>query len=92
MSNNIQEALASGLFPYENLDYGIYTCEDFNFLYTENIKYNIADAKKLNVRAVRLPEGKSNLIYVLSDTFENCIEMIKPKVRSFIMTPIYKKV
>lgn len=92
MSNNIQEALASGLFPYENLDYGIYTCEDFNFLYTENIKYNIADAKKLNVRAVRLPEGKSNLIYVLSDSFENCIEMIKPKVRSFIMTPIYKKV
>lgn len=92
MSNNIKEALASNLYPYENLDYGIYTCEDFNFMYTENIKYNIADAKKLNVRAVRLPEGRSNLIYIFSDSFENCIEMIKPGVRNFIMTPIYKKV
>lgn len=92
MLDNIKEALESNMFPYENLDYGLYTLEDFNFMYTENIKYSVADAKKLNIRAVRLPEGKSNLIYILSDSFENCIEMIKPKVRSFIMTPIYKKI
>lgn len=93
MIEKIQQDLnEDNTLPFESLDYGVFTLEDFNFMYTENIKYSIADAKKLNVRAVRLPEGKSNLIYILSDSFDNCVEMIKPKVRSFIMTPIYRKV
>ena len=78
----------SGIY-FHNLDYGIYTCEEF---ITENLKYEIAIANKLNVRAVRLPEGRSNIIYFLSDSFENSLEAFKEKNRNFIMTPVYRKI
>lgn len=73
---------------FSDLDYGIYSCEEF---ISENMKYDVADMTKLYVRAVRLPEGKSNIIYVLSDTFEHTIELFMPKNRNFIMTPVYKR-
>lgn len=73
---------------FTDLDYGIYSCEEF---ISENMKYDLADMTKLYVRAVRLPEGKSNIIYVLSDSFEHTVDLFMPKNRNFIMTPVYKK-
>lgn len=73
---------------FHSLDYGIYSCENY---FTENIKYDMAEINKLYVRAVRLPEGKSNIIYVLSDSFEHSIDMFIPANRNFIMMPIYKR-
>ena len=61
---------------YESLDYGCYSINGEDLPYTENVKYDAAEFNKLYMRRVRLPDGKSNVIYLMSDSFENALTMI----------------
>lgn len=60
----------------ESLDYGCYTINGEDLPYTENVKYDKAEYNKLYMRRVRLPDGKANVIYLMSDTFDNALTMI----------------
>lgn len=74
----------------ENLDYGSYIMiEEGTTSYSENVKYATADFTKLYVRKLRLPEGKGNVVYLLSDTFDNALNMINS--RYFITPPSYRR-
>lgn len=73
---------------FENLDYGAYILQDLGS-YSENVKYSTAEFMKLNVRRIRLPAGKGNIIYLLTDTFENSINMINSN--NFIVPPTYRR-
>lgn len=75
---------------YEDLEYGGYILmENESIPISENVKYGMADFNKLYVRKLRLPDGYGNIIYLLSDTFENSINMIKS--RFFITPPGYRR-
>lgn len=79
-----------GEILFENLDYGAYMIQyEEGSAITENVKYASAEFDKLHVRRVRLPDGKGNIIYLLTDTFENSINMINSK--NFIIPPTYRK-
>ena len=74
----------------EKLDYGAYMIEyEDNYALSENVKYASAEFNKLHVRKVRLPDGRCNIIYLLSNNFENCIKMINSK--NFITPPSYTR-
>ena len=74
----------------ENLDYGAYILEyEDNYMLSENVKYAGAEFNKLHVRQVRLPDGRGNIIYLLTNSFDNCIKMINSK--NFIVPPTYTK-
>lgn len=77
-----------GELKFENLDYGAYILKDLA-IYSENVKYSTAEFMKLNVRRIRLPSGRGNIIYLLTDTFENSIKMINSK--NFIVPPTYRR-
>lgn len=83
MDTNVNEIL------FENLDYGAYILDYKSGSYVENVKYAGAEFNKLHVRKVRLPEGKGNIVYLLTDTFDNSINMITGQ--NFITPPTYKK-
>ena len=76
---------------FENLKYGAYSLEYIQGSYTfnENVKYPGAEFNKLHVRKVRLPEGKGNIIYLLTDSFENSLKMVNGD--NFIIPPRYTK-
>lgn len=80
---NIAEVL------FENLDYGAYALTYDADLYTENLKFASAEFNKLHVRKIRLPDGKSNIVYLLSDTFEHSVDMVSGQ--HFIIPPSYRK-
>ena len=73
---------------FENLDYGAYVMKDHS-LYSENVKYGTAEFMKLNIRKIRLPDGKGNVVYLLSNNFDNCINMINSHY--FIVPPNYQR-
>ena len=77
-----------GLF--ENLDYGAYVLSYDNEFYSENFKYTNADFNKLYFRRIRLPDGKGNVIYLMSNTFDNCLKMITHG--DFVLPATYKRV
>ena len=72
---------------FEQLDYGIYQLEADNAL-VENTRYATAEFNRLYVRKVRLPDGKGNLIFLLSNTFTGGVKMIENK--QFIVPPSYR--
>lgn len=74
---------------FENLDYGAYIIDSEFGRFEENVKYATAEFNKLHVRKVRLPDGKGNIIYLLSDTFENSINMANGQ--NFIIPPSYRR-
>ena len=75
---------------FENLDYGNYVIDSDNgLLMTENVKYSKADFNKLHVQRVRLPEGRGNIIYLMTNSFENSIRMINSN--NFVTPPSYRK-
>ena len=75
---------------YENLDYGCYSLNDES-LYSENVKYVSAYFNKLGIRKIRLPNlGRGNIIYILSNSFENSLKLLDGK--NFIIPPNYRKV
>lgn len=76
---------------FENLDYGSYILEfPKDLAFAENVKYATAEFNKLHVRKVRLPEGRGNVVYLLTDTFDSSIKMINSN--HFIIPPSYTKI
>lgn len=75
---------------FENLDYGAYALSYESGRFDENVKYASSDFNRLYVQKLRLPDGKKNIIYLLSDTFENSLKMIDGK--NFIIPPSYRQV
>ena len=66
---------------YENLEDGLYQLYDF--ILFEDAKYVGAPFNRIQYKKIRLPEGKGNIIYLFSDTFENIIKMIQNKYFSY---------
>ena len=79
--------MEDNIIDYESLDYGAY--ELGNAVFEENIKYGKAEFMRLNVRRIRLPDGKGNLVYLLSNNFENSLRMVVKK--TFIVPPTYRR-
>ncbi len=75
---------------FENLNYGVYLLEYPDTPLMENFKFTKTEFNKLYTKKVRLPDGKGNVIYLLSDTFENTIRMVTN--RHFIIPSSYKAV
>lgn len=75
---------------FENLEYGAYYLDyPTDALYSENVKFATAEFNKLHVRRVRLPDGKGNVIYLMSDTFDHTLTMLNSD--NFIIPPSYKR-
>lgn len=74
---------------FENLEYGAYIIEYEHGKFEENVQYGSAQFNKLHVRRVRLPGGKSNIVYLLTKNFDRSIEMVKNKY--FITPPSYRR-
>lgn len=72
---------------FSKLEYGAY--EIGEGVFEENIKYGKAEFMRLNVRRIRLPDGRGNLVYLLSDTFENSLKMLTKK--HFVIPPTYRR-
>ena len=61
---------------YEALDYGAYILDYEQGSYqTENVRYATAEFNRLYTRRVRLPDGRGNVIWLLSNTLENALNM-----------------
>lgn len=75
---------------FDNLDYGAYALTYEVSHFDENVKYASADFNKLYVQKLRLPDGKKNIVYLLSDTFENSLKMLDG--RNFIIPPSYRQI
>ena len=76
---------------FEELNYGAYIMDyEDNYALSENVKYAGAEFNKLHVRKVRLPEGKGNIIFLLTNTFENSIKMVSTN-NNFYIPASYKK-
>lgn len=73
---------------YENLQDGVYQTDGGDYI-SENFKYNLAEFNKLYVQVVRLPDGKGNVIYLMTDTFDHALNMIANK--NFVLPPSYKR-
>lgn len=76
---------------FADLDYGAYSIESIHSnVLTEAMRYASADFNKLYVQKVRLPDGKSNVIYLMAKSFDDCINMINGQ--NFMIPPIYRKI
>lgn len=76
---------------FENLKYGAYELKyPVPYEFSENVKWATAEFNKLYVRKVRLPDGKNNVIYLLSDNFNDALQMLNSG--SFYIPPVYYKV
>lgn len=73
---------------FENLDYGAYALVYDAGRFEENVKYGTAEFNKLYTRRIRLPDGKGNVIYLLSSSFLGSLSMISP--RNFIIPTTYR--
>ena len=83
--------MATDMLLYENIEYGAYALDySDNYILSENVKYNIAEFNKLYTRSIRLPDGTGNLVYILSDSFDNVINLISSG--NFIIPPSYRKI
>lgn len=75
--------------PIDAIEDGIYALTDSD-VYTENMRYVTADFNKLYMRKLRLPEGKSNMIFLLSNKFEHDVDTIRSGI--FLVPPMYRKI
>lgn len=83
--------MKDNIINLENLDYGAYILEyEDSYEFSENVKYSGAEFNKLHVRKVRLPDGRKNIIYLLTNSFENSIKMINSD--NFLIPPSYTKI
>ena len=73
----------------KSLDYGAYSLEYPHEYMSENVRYSTAEFNKLYLRKVRLPNGKGNIIYLLSDSFNSALGMINNK--NFLIPPGYRR-
>ena len=73
---------------FENLDYGVYLLEYPDTPMMENFRFTKAEFNRLYTRKIRLPDGKGNVIYLLSDTFENSVRMMSNA--NFVIPATYK--
>lgn len=77
------------------MDYGAYVVSDSNDIFEENVKYQAAVFNRLYFRQVRLPDGRNNIVYLLSPTFDKSISMItnerflKPSNYKRFFAPVY---
>jgi len=79
------------IISLENLEYGAYILDyEDNYALSENVKYAGAEFNKLHVRKVRLPEGRGNIIFLLSNTFDSTIKMLNGN--NFLIPPSYNKI
>lgn len=91
MNDNMERVIImTDEMQFDNLDYGAYMIEYEDGFYSENFKYASAEFNKLYTRRVRLPDGKGNIIYLMTDTFENAIKMINN--RDFVIPPTYRRI
>lgn len=75
---------------FENIPDGGYILDYPTEYLSENVKYASAEFNKLYVRKVRLPDGKNNKIFLLSNSFDKSLNMIAD--RNFLVPPTYKRV
>ena len=75
---------------FNNLDYGVYILDYDDGYLSENFRYINAEENRLYVRRLRLPDGKGNIIYLLSNNFENSLKMINSD--NFMIPTTYKRV
>lgn len=76
---------------YEDLEYGAYSLEyEEGSEVTEAVKYSGYEFNKLYARKLRLPDGKGNVIYIMSNTFENSLKCIISK--HFTIPANYRRV
>lgn len=62
---------------YENIPYGAYVLEyERGSAYTENVRYGTAAFSRLYTQKIRLPDGYGNVLYILSDTFQNSLNLL----------------
>lgn len=73
----------------ESLDYGTYQLTYSFGSYEEAFKYEFNEFNKLHTKQLRLPDGKGNIIYLLSNTFDGVIRMINSK--NFIIPTSYHR-
>ena len=75
---------------FENIQYGAYQL-DYKFSYLEeDTKFASAEFNRLYSQRVRLPEGNTNLIYLLSNNFDGALRMINSN--HFYIPPSYKRI
>ena len=75
---------------FENLDYGAYAFDYDPDLFTENLKFASAEFNKLHVRKIRLPDGKGNIVYLLTNTFDNALNIVNGN--NFIIPNTYRRI
>ena len=74
---------------FNNLNYGVYVLDYETGYLSENFRYINAEENRLYVRKLRLPDGKGNIIYLLSNSFENSLKMINND--NFVIPTTYKR-
>ena len=72
----------------DNLEDGGYYLDDRGS-FSEAVRFASAEFNKLIFQKIRLPDGKSNIIYLMTDTFENSFSLINSKY--FMIPPTYRK-
>ena len=73
---------------FEDLEDGCYQLQQPGS-FSEAVQYPAASFDQLYVTKVRLPDGRGNIIYLLTDTFDSSFKMINSK--NFIKPPTYRK-
>lgn len=74
----------------QDIGYGAFTLEYPGVVFNENMKYSTAEFNKLYFRRLRLPEGKGNIIYLLSKDIYTDINMINNT--NFYIPPSYRRI
>lgn len=74
---------------FESLDYGAYQLIYDTGRFDEATNYELNEFNKLYVKQVKLPAGKGNIVYLLSDSFDHIIRMIQSK--NFILPTNYHR-
>lgn len=74
----------------EDLQDGAYILYYPSSILMENVRFTGAEFNRLYTQRIKLPEGKGNIIYLMSDSFENCLKMISSA--RFIIPPNYRKI
>ena len=75
---------------YADISYGAYILDGPFGSYEESVKLVSADFSKLYTQKVLLPNGKGNIIYLLSNNFDNTIQMVSNK--KFIAPGSYRRI
>jgi hypothetical protein len=75
---------------YTKLEYGPYILEyDTEDRFNENFRYHMAEFDKLYIRRLRLPDGKGNIVYFLTDSFRSSMKILNNN--NFVIPVTYKK-